>query len=128
MHYPSKYSSDPANSADKLRNLSLINQPAGYLEFINTKDEEVVTLGHKIGSYDRFYKDGKESLVVGKKRQKILEDEWHTVGGNYTHCVDQNIETITLGDVNDKIGDIVKWQKYVEQYKKILTEYHNDVR
>ena len=127
-HYPSKYSSDPANSADKLRNLSLINQPAGYLEFINTKDEEVTTLGHKTGSYDRFYKDGRESLVVGKKRQKITEDEYHTVGGNYTFGVEQNVETFVLGDVNDKIGDVAKWQEYVEKYKQLLTDYHNDVR
>ena len=127
-HYPSKYSSDPANSADKLRNLSLINQPAGYLEFINTTDEEVTTLGHKTGSYDRFYKDGRESLVVGKKRQKITEDEYHTVGGNYTFGVGQNVETIVLGDVNDKIGDVAKWQFYVEQYKKLLVDYHHDVR
>ena len=127
-HYPNKFSNDPANSGDKLRNLSLINQPSGYLEFINTKDEEVVTTGHKNGTYDRYFKNGKESLVVGNKRQKITENEYSTVGGNQTLLVDQNVETIILGDVNYKIGDVAKWQKYVEQYKSILVDYHNDVR
>lgn len=128
MHYPNKYSNDPANGADKIRDLSLINQPAGHVEFINTKDEEMVTVGHKIGSFDRFFKDGKESLVVGNKRQHITRDEFAHVGGNQVNTMDQNVETIVLGDVNYKIGDVTKWQKYVEEYKKAIKDYHDDVR
>lgn len=128
MHYPNKYSNDPANGGDKLRDLSLINQPAGHLEFINTKDEEVLTIGYKTGSFDRFFKDGKESLVVGNKRQHITRDEFAHVGGNQVNTMDQNVETIVLGDVNYKIGDITKWQKYVEEYKKAIKDYHDDVR
>lgn len=126
--YPNKYSNDPANAGDKLRDLSLINQPAGYVEFANTKDEEVYTIGDHRGSFDRFFKDGKESLVVRNKRQHITGDEYTHVGGNQINSIDQNIETIVLGDVNQKIGDITKWQKYAEQYKNTLVNYHNDVR
>lgn len=126
--YPNKFSNDPANAGDKLRDLSLLNQPAGHLEFVNTKDEEVLTLGYKTGSFDRFFKDGKESLVVGNKRQHITRDEFSHVGGNQVNTLDQNVETIVLGDVNYKIGDISKWTKYAQQYKALLVDYHNDVR
>ena len=126
-NYPSKYDNDPNSSGEVFRDIALINQPAGCIEFINTKDQETLTIEHKTGSYDRLDKFGKESLSTRGKREHIVENARYHVQGNQTNLFDQNNETIVLGDVITKIGDITKWQVYAEQYKKEIKQLHDEV-
>jgi len=126
-NYPSKFDNDPSSSGEVFRDMSLINQPTGCIEFVNTKDEETLTVEHKSGSYDRFDKKGKESLVVRGKREHIVQNARYHVQGNQINLYDQDIETIILGDVTTKIGDISKWQVYAEQYKSEIRKVHDEV-
>jgi len=127
MDYPGKYSND-ADNEEIFKEKTVLNQLAGHLEFINTQDQESVTIGHKSGSFDRLNKDGKESLVVRDKREYINGDNLLNIGGTSLTIIDETEEKIVLGDVLEKIGDIDKWQKPMEEIKKIQRELHDKKR
>ena len=128
MNYPSKFSNDPRNSEDVLRDMSLINQPSGCIEFINTKGEETITFSHKNGTYDRYDKFGKESLVTRGERKHVVGDSYTHIQGNVINTYDQGVETTILGDEIVKVGDPDKWQPLIEEFKKKIKTIHDDQR
>lgn len=128
MNYPSHYQNDDNAQQENLKDLSLINQSAGGIEFINTQGEEQLTVFHKSGSFARYDKKGKEELVVRDKREFTNNRKLEQVGGDSVELLDQNFETIVLGDRMIKIGDLDKWIPYGEKYKKALQEYHSLVQ
>lgn len=128
MNYPSKFSNDPRSSEDVLRDMSLLNQPAGCIEFINTKGEETITFAHKNGTYDRYDKFGKETLITRGERKHVVGDSYTHNQGNVVNMYDQGVETIILGDEIVKVGDPEKWQPLIEEFKKKIKTIHEDQR
>lgn len=125
MHYPGKYNNDNKENSEIFKDKVVINQPAGNVEFINTKDAESVSVTHKNGSYDKFDKFGKDSLVTRDKREHIMGDSLTNIGGTDVTLVDENKEIVVLGDVIEKVGDVDKWQKPMEEIKKQQKEIHD---
>ncbi len=123
--YPGDRSNEPESNSQVARDLVLLNQPAGGLEFRNTKDDEAVTLYHKNGSVIRFNKLSNDYLHTKDKREHVMGDLHVEVNGNVVQIFDKDVETIHLGDKINKTGDIDKWQKYTDEYKKVISDLHN---
>ena len=102
------------------RGLSIINQPAGGLEFVNTKDDEMVTYYYKDGSYLRFNKFMTDFFATKNKRETVMGDSRTEVNGNVVNIFHQDVETIQLGDSINKVGDVDKWQKYQDNIKNLI--------
>ena len=128
MQYPSKFSNDPRYGDDVLRDMSLINQPTGCIEFVNTKGEETMTFAHKNGTYTRFDKFGKEELVTRGERKHVVGDSFSHNQGNVVQHYDQGVEKIVLGDEITKVGDPEKWQPLIEEFKRKIKTIHDDQR
>lgn len=79
MHYPGKYSNDPKGSEEIYKDKAVLNQPAGNIEFVNTKDEESVTVTHKSGSHYKLDKFGKDELVSRDSREHVIGDSLSTI-------------------------------------------------
>lgn len=125
MHYPGKYSNDP-NQADEIcKDKIVLNQPAGNLEFLNTKDEESVTITHKSGSHLKLDKFGKDELISRDNREHIMGDSLSTINGSKTELVDENSQRVVLGDVIDVVGDIARWQEPMQNIKDAYREVHD---
>ncbi len=128
MQYPSKFSNDPRYGDDILRDMALVNQPAGCIEFVNTQGEETITFAHKNGTYTRFDKFGKEELVTRGERKHVVGDSFSHNQGNVVQHYDQGIEKIVLGDEITKVGDPEKWQPLIEEFKQKIKTIHDDQR
>jgi len=122
--YPGNRQNDAQPNEDVFRDLSIINQPAGGLEFVNTKGDEMVTLYHKNGTLLRFNKYSTDELHPLDKREHIIGDSRTEINGNNIVMVDKTKEEIILGDAYQKIGDVVKESKAQEEYKKALRPSH----
>lgn len=125
MNYPGKYNNDSESNDEIFKDKVVLNQPAGNIEFINTKDLESVTITHKNGTFDKFDKNGQDILVTRDKRENIMGDSLLNIGGTHLEIIDENKEEITLGDIVEKVGDIDKWQKPMEDIKKSQRELHD---
>lgn len=123
--YPGDRSNEPAVNEQVARDLVLINQPSGGLEFRNTKDDEAVTLYHKNGSVIRFNKFSNDYLHTLDKREHVMGDLHVEVNGNVVQIYDKDVETIHLGDKINRVGDVAKWQKHTDEYKKIISDLHD---
>jgi len=128
MNYPSKFSNDPRCADDVLRDMSLLNQPAGCIEFVNTKGEETISFAHKNGTYFRYDKFGREELVTREERKHVMGNSLEHIQGNRIEHYDQGVEKIILGDEITKVGDPEKWQPLIEKFKKKIEELHDDQR
>src|SRR5438105_3519890 len=104
--YPADRSNDPKANNFPFRDLALVNQPSGGTEYVNTKDDEMVTHYYRDGSFLRFQKFGTDLLVTKDKREHVMGDSHTEVIGDVVQIYDKNVETITLGDSLVKTGDI----------------------
>jgi len=125
MHYPGKFSNDNKDHDEIFKDKVVLNQAAGNIEFVNTKDAESISITHKNGSFDKLDKNGKDSLVTRDKREVIMGDSLLNIGGTHLEIIDENKEEITLGDIIEKVGDIDKWQKPMEDIKRSQRELHD---
>ena len=123
--YQGDRNNDPTPNQEPSRDLALINQPAGGIEFRNVKDDEIVTFYHKNGSLLRFHKKGTDILHTEDKREVVNGDTHIQYNGNVVEIFDKSRETINLGDSLNKTGDVDKWQPYSEEYRNKLRELHN---
>lgn len=123
--YPGDRNNEPNPNQEQSRDLALINQPAGGIEFRNVKDDEMVTIYHKNGSLLRFNKKSTDLLHTQDKREHIMGDSHLQVNGNVVEIFDKNVETISYGDSINKVGDVDKWQPYSEEYRKLIKEIHD---
>lgn len=128
MHYPGKYSNDPNQEDEIFKDKLVINQPAGSVEFINTKDAESVAVSHKNGSFTKFDKFGKDELIVRDNREHIMGDSLETINGQKTEHIDENHQRVVLGDVVDTIGDVSRWTEPMQKIKDIHRELHDKKR
>ncbi len=126
--YPGARNNDPAENQEPFRDLSIINQPAGHLEFVNTKDDEMIDLGYRDGSFYRFTKFAVDELVKNDKRVHVMGEFRTEVGGNVVNIYNKDVEIIQLGDSIKKVGDVDKWQAHQEQIKSYLREIHDEKR
>lgn len=123
--YPADRSNEPKSNNFPFRDLAIVNQPAGGTEFVNTKDDEMVTHYYKDGSFLRFQKFGTDLLVTKDKREHVMGNSYTEVNGDVVQIYDKNVETITLGDSLVKTGDIDKWQPYQDKIKESIKEIHD---
>lgn len=123
--YPGDRNNEPKENLEPTRDLSIINQPAGGLEFVNTRDDEMVTFYHKNGSYVRMHKFANDTLNTLDKREHTQGDCRLEVNGNQININHKDVEDINLGDKLIKIGDVDHWQQYLVDYKKLSREIHD---
>lgn len=126
--YPGNRSNEPAPNDEVFRDLSIINQPAGHLQFVNTKDDEILDIGYKDGSFLRFTKFSTDQLVKNDKRTHVMGDKRDEINGNNIEIIDKDKEQIISGDNLIKIGDVDKWQKYQEQWKSVVKNKIHQIR
>lgn len=125
MHYPGKYSNDPKGSEEICKDKVVLNQPAGNLEFLNTKDEEAVTVTHKSGSHYKFDKFGKDELISRDSREHVMGDSLSTINGSQTEHIDENCQRVVLGDVIETVGDADRWIEPMQNIKDAYREVHD---
>ena len=125
MHYPGKYSNDGRQNSEIHKDKAVINQAAGNIEFINTKDSESVSITHKNGTFIKFDKFGSEILTTRDKRENVIGDSLLNINGTHIETIDENKEEVTLGDVIEKVGDIDKWMSPMEKIKESQRELHD---
>ena len=126
--YPGNRNNEPNPNNEVHRDLVIINQPAGHLQFVNTKDDELIDLGYKDGSFIKFTKHSIDELVKNDKRTHVMGDNRSETNGNLVEMIDKDHESIILGDNLVKVGDVDKWQKYQEQWKTLVKKRIHKLR
>jgi hypothetical protein len=128
MHYPGKFNNDSKGADQIHKDKFVINQPAGNIEFVNTKDAESVTITHKSGSSSKLDKFGADILVTRDKREHVMGDVLSNINGSKTEIIEESEEKIVLGDVISSIGDTAKWVEPMQQIKAAQRELHDKKR
>ena len=123
--YPGAYSNDPSKCDEVLRDLSLINQPAGALEFVNTQEDEMVTLSYKNGSLLRFNKYSTDALNTNDKREVTMGNHFEEIHGKKVEVFHQGVETVHMGDNTTITGDVDKLQSKQQSIKNKLKPLHD---
>lgn len=123
--YPGDRNNDPNPNDFPTRDLALINQPAGAIEFVNTKDDEMLMISYKDGSFQKYNKYSVDTLNINDERTHTQGDSFETTNGNKVEVIDKDRDTVIYGNQYTKIGDVDKHQKYHELYKKLLRPLHN---
>lgn len=124
-NYPGKYSNDAKANEETLKDKSILNQAAGSIEFINTKDQESLEITSKQGSHIKFNKFGRDDLTTRDKREHIMGDSLVAVNGRKTEMIDEDEEKIVLGDTLSTVGDADKWIEPMTEIKKEQRELHD---
>lgn len=112
-------------SGENYRGKSDIRQPSGGLEFINTKNEEVVTFYYAGGSFLRFNKFSTDLFVPVSMQTHVYGSNFEIVNKDKSTHVDGTIEDIHMGDKLTKTGDFDKTQKHAEEWLRNMRELHN---
>jgi hypothetical protein len=112
-------------SGENYRGKSDIRQPSGGIEFINTKNEEVVTFYYSGGSFLRFNKFSTDLFVPVSMQTHVYGSNFEIVNKDKSLHVDGTYEEIHLGDKLSKTGDMDKTQKHAEDWLKNMQELHN---
>jgi hypothetical protein len=128
MHYPGKYNNDDAENDEIFKDKSVLNQPAGNIEFVNTKDSESIAITHKNGSFVKFDKFGTERLTTRDHREHVIGDSLTSINGSNTVTIDENDQRVVLGDTIETTGDAEKWKKPMTQIKNAQKELHDSKR
>lgn len=127
--YPGSASNDPSASSDSpVRDLSIINQPAGYIEFCNTEGIESMTLAHKSGAMLQFNNEYMGIFSPKGSKSQIMGDSFAQVNGKMTIQADEGIDMVQSGDSHDKTGNVSKYQEAEEEYLEKLKPVHNKKR
>jgi len=122
--YPGVRENDPESNQYPSRDLSVINQPAGAIEFINTKDEEVLMISYKDGSFEKYNKFSKDELCVNDRRLYVQGDSISQFNSNKIEVVDGDTDEVIYGDSLKKIGDVSKWFPIYQKIKAKLRPLH----
>lgn len=112
-------------SGETYRGKTDIRQPSGGIEFVNTKNEEIVTFHYSGGSFLRFQKFSGDLFIPVSWQSHVYGDSFETVNKNKVVHVDGTLEEINLGDNQSKTGDLDKSQKHAEDWLKNSKELHN---
>jgi hypothetical protein len=112
-------------SGNNMRGKSDIRQPAGGIEFVNTKNEEMVTYYYTNGAFLRFEKFAADLFIPVDYQSHIFGNSFETVNKNKVIHVDGTIDMVELGDKFTKTGDVDRTQKHGEQWLKDMKELHN---
>ena len=123
--YPGKRDNDPNQNDEQFRDLAIINQPAGNIEFVNTKDDEILTIAHKNGSLLRFNKLSTDILNTQDKREHTMGDYHEETLGDKVVIHHKDHETINLGNSITKTGDVVRWQPFFKKIKQLFSKVHD---
>lgn len=123
--YPGARNNDPDASMEfPTRDLSIINQPAGFIEFNNTEGFETLSFVHKTGAMVQMNNYYVGLLAPRDYKAHIFGNSFQQNNGNLTLQVDKSMDIVCLGDSYEKVGDIANWQKHEEQYLKDLRDLH----
>lgn len=127
-NYPGAFNNDPSENTENFRDQSTINQPAGGINFVNTKNSESVELYHKSGSHLNLNKFSNDEFAANSKRTIIQENNTIHTKGTTVEITDKDKEELILGNNLLKIGDIEKWARYAQDYKDLLKPLHDKKR
>jgi hypothetical protein len=122
--YPGDRNNEPSANNFPTRGLSIINSPAGSIEFVETKDDEMLHISYIDGSFIKFNKFSTDHLNMNDRREQTQGDAFNQINGNSVEVVDKDKDTVIYGNQYTKIGDVDKQQKYHELYKKLLRPLH----
>lgn len=112
-------------SGEPLRGKSDIRQQAGGIEFINTKNEEIVTMYYTNGAFLRFEKFSSDLFSPVDMQTHVYGNSVEVVNKNKIVHIDGTLDHTHLGDIKANTGDIDKVQKHGEQWLKDMQELHN---
>lgn len=124
---PGKYqnSTPQEPSGENYRGKSDIRQPAGGIEFVNTKNEEIATFYYSGGAFLRFQKFSGDLFIPTAWQSHVYGNSFEVVNQNKVVHVDGTHENISLGDSQNKTGDVDKTQYHGEQWLKNMREIHD---
>lgn len=123
--YPGDYTNSTTPNDHFFKDHTIMNHPAGYLEFLNSKGIEQVNLIHKNGS-GIMLTPRQFSLISTKNfKANFLSDVTLETKGDFTIHVDKDLNITHLGDSFSVTGDADKWQKYMEGIANDLKPIHN---
>lgn len=123
--YPGDFTNSLNPNEHFFKDHALINHPAGYLEWLNSKGIEQINLIHKNGS-GLMMAPRQFGLVSTKNfKANFLADSTFEVKGDFTLHVDKDLNICYLGDSFSVTGDADKWQKYMEGIQNDLKPLHN---
>lgn len=124
---PGSWENNPfgKTSNEPMRGKSRLSQPAGGIEFVNTKNEEIATFYYCNGGFIRFEKFSTDIHIPVDQQTHIYGNSFEVVNKNKALHVDGTYEIIKLGDNKSVVGDVDKTQKFGEQWLKDMQELHN---
>ncbi len=122
--YPGDRNNEPHTNDFPHRGQSTINSPAGSIEFIETKDDEMVHISYKDGSFIKFNKFSTDHLNMNDRREQTQGDSFEQINGNQVTVVDKDQDTVVYGSKLEKIGDVTKQQPFHQKYKNLLKPLH----
>lgn len=122
--YPGDRNNEPKTNNFPHRGASVINSPAGSIEFIETKDDEMLHISYKDGSFVKFNKFSTDHLNMNDRREHTQGDSSEQINGNRILVIDKDQDTVVYGSKIEKVGDVVKQQPFFEKYKKLLKPLH----
>jgi hypothetical protein len=123
--YPGDRNNNPKSNDFPTKDLALINQSAGAIEFVNTKDDEIVQISYKDGSFIKFNKFSTDRLNMNDLHEQTQGDVFNEINGNQVNVVDKDQDNVVYGDKLNKVGDVDRFQKFYEQIKKKLRPLHD---
>lgn len=120
--YPGSHQNSTEDTENFYKNLSLINQEAGFIEFCNSKGIEQINFFHKNGS--GFQLTPKQFGLIASKlfTAQFIDDVSIQLNGNLSIHLDKDIDFVHLGDKLTKVGDVDKWQPEYEEIRKKIKE------
>lgn len=120
--YPGSFQNSTEDTENFYKNLALINQEAGFLEFCNSKGIEQINLIHKNGSGLQLTPRQFGIIATKVFTGQFLGDVSLQLNGNLSIHLDKDIDFVHLGDKLSKVGDVDKWQSEHEAIKQKLKE------
>lgn len=122
--YPGNWQNGLKETKDFYKDLMLLNQPSGYIEWVNSKGIEALNIFGKSGSGISIA--SKQFSLVSTKdfKANFLSDVNMESKGNITIHSDKDVNIVSLGDEMHITGDADKWQKYFDAIKEILKPLH----
>ena len=122
--YPGDRNNEPQSNDFPHRGLAVLNSPAGSIEFVETKDDEMLHISYKDGSFTKFNKFSVDHLNMNDRREHTQGDSSSQINGNQVTVIDKDQDTVIYGSKLEKIGDVVKQQPAQEKYKAWLRPLH----
>lgn len=145
IDYPGSYEnvsrSDDSSynhNTETYRNKYVFNQKGGAIEIVNTDNREILKLTHYSGSFKEFNNEANIELATGQDQKLVQGDQFCTVNGHKSECVQMDYDKIIRGDHYKKIGTFnydkfTDWQdnvRFISDLKQLFevkrAEYLDD--